>query len=49
MVFVFLNVGAVGTEAQDFVCVYYNRRYLECTWERSAKMSANLQHNLYFW
>nr|XP_046267487.1 interleukin-13 receptor subunit alpha-2 isoform X2 [Scatophagus argus] len=41
--------GVVGTAVQDFVCVYYNMQYVECTWGRSAKMPANSQQNLYFW
>ncbi|XP_076605838.1 interleukin-13 receptor subunit alpha-2 isoform X2 [Chaetodon auriga] len=43
------GTGVVGTAVQDFVCVHYNMKYMECTWRRSAKVSANSQHNLYFW
>lgn len=49
VLFVFLNVGAVGTAAQDFVCVYHNMKYMECSWGRSAKLPANSVQNLYFW
>ncbi|XP_075878216.1 interleukin-13 receptor subunit alpha-2 isoform X2 [Nelusetta ayraudi] len=43
------SAGAVGTEPQNFVCVYYYKKYVECTWERSAKMSVSSQQRLWFW
>ncbi|KAM9348901.1 interleukin-13 receptor subunit alpha-2 [Symphorus nematophorus] len=43
------STGVVGTAVQDFVCVYYNMKYVECTWGRSAKMPTNSWQNLYFW
>lgn len=44
-----LNAGAAGTEAQNFVCVYYYKKYIECTWERSAKTPAGSQQRLWYW
>ncbi|XP_073336216.1 interleukin-13 receptor subunit alpha-2 isoform X2 [Pagrus major] len=43
------STGVAGTAVQDFVCVYHNMKYMECTWGRSPKTPANSQHNLYFW
>ncbi|XP_041808427.1 interleukin-13 receptor subunit alpha-2 isoform X2 [Chelmon rostratus] len=43
------GTGVVGTAVQNVVCVYYNMKYMECTWERSAKMPAKSQQYLYFW
>lgn len=43
-----LNAGAVGTEVQNFVCVYYYQEYMECTWE-SAKNLASSQQRLWYW
>nr|XP_033492603.1 interleukin-13 receptor subunit alpha-2 isoform X2 [Epinephelus lanceolatus] len=44
-----LSTGVVGTAVQDFVCVYHNMRYVECSWGRSPKMPTSSQQNLYFW
>lgn len=49
VLFTFQNLGIVGTEVQDFVCVYHNMNYLECSWGRNPKVSAKSEHNLYFW
>lgn len=49
VLFTFQNLGVVGTEVQDFVCVYHNMNYLECSWGRNPKMSAKSEYNLYFW
>ncbi|XP_036976274.1 interleukin-13 receptor subunit alpha-2 isoform X2 [Acanthopagrus latus] len=43
------STGAAGTAVQDFICVYHNMKYVECTWGRSPKMPASSQHSLYFW
>ncbi|XP_035523210.1 interleukin-13 receptor subunit alpha-2 [Morone saxatilis] len=43
------NTGVVGTAVQDFVCVYHNMNYMMCNWEKSLKMLANSQQNLFFW
>ncbi|XP_054482329.1 interleukin-13 receptor subunit alpha-2 [Anoplopoma fimbria] len=41
--------GVVETAVKDFVCVYHNRKYLECNWERNPNLPANSKQNLYFW
>ncbi|KAM6907300.1 interleukin-13 receptor subunit alpha-2 [Xenentodon cancila] len=41
--------GIMGTEVQDFTCVFYNMEYMECKWKQSPKEPADSQQNLYFW
>ncbi|XP_070773377.1 interleukin-13 receptor subunit alpha-2 isoform X1 [Enoplosus armatus] len=43
------STGVVGTEVQDFACVYHNMKYMECNWRRSPKTPANSHQSLYFW
>ncbi|TNN33658.1 Interleukin-13 receptor subunit alpha-2 [Liparis tanakae] len=43
------GTGVVGTAVQDFACVYYNRKYLECTWGGNPEMPADARQHLYFW
>ncbi|XP_074467402.1 interleukin-13 receptor subunit alpha-2 isoform X2 [Sebastes fasciatus] len=43
------STGIVGTAVQDFVCVYHNRKYMECKWGRSQKMPVYSQQTLFFW
>ncbi|XP_030292877.1 interleukin-13 receptor subunit alpha-2 isoform X2 [Sparus aurata] len=43
------STGVADTAVKDFVCVYHNMKYIECTWGRSPKTPAYSQHNLYFW
>lgn len=43
------GTGVVGTAVQGFACVYYNRKYLECTWGGNPKMPADSRQDLYFW
>lgn len=43
------STGIVGTAVQDFVCVYHNRKDMECKWGRSQKMPAHSQQTLFFW
>lgn len=49
VLFVVLPKGVADTAVKDFVCVYHNMKYIECTWGRSPKTPAYSQHNLYFW
>ncbi|KAG8008157.1 Interleukin-13 receptor subunit alpha-2, partial [Nibea albiflora] len=43
------GTGVVGTEVQDFLCVYHNMKYMECRWRRSPTTPANSLQTLYFW
>ncbi|XP_069002648.1 interleukin-13 receptor subunit alpha-2 isoform X1 [Embiotoca jacksoni] len=43
------STGVVGTEVQDFMCIFHNMEYMDCKWRRCTKMPANSQQNLYFW
>ncbi|XP_010749420.2 interleukin-13 receptor subunit alpha-2 isoform X2 [Larimichthys crocea] len=43
------GTGVVGTEVQDFLCVYQNMKHLECRWRRSPKTPADSLQSFYFW
>ncbi|TKS83967.1 Interleukin-13 receptor subunit alpha-2 [Collichthys lucidus] len=43
------GTGVVGTEVQDFLCVYQNMEHLECRWRPSPKTPAHSLQSLYFW
>ncbi|XP_038565273.1 interleukin-13 receptor subunit alpha-2 isoform X1 [Micropterus salmoides] len=43
------STGVVGTAVQDFVCVYHNMKYMECSWGKGPETPANSQQSLYFW
>ncbi|XP_041750107.1 interleukin-13 receptor subunit alpha-2 isoform X1 [Coregonus clupeaformis] len=39
----------VGSRVQGFGCVFYQKEFMECTWETGLEEPTQSQHSLYFW
>ncbi|KAJ8337935.1 hypothetical protein SKAU_G00369010 [Synaphobranchus kaupii] len=40
-------IGLPGTKIKELSCIFYQREYMDCTWQKKQKTQANYQ--LYFW
>ncbi|XP_014051818.2 interleukin-13 receptor subunit alpha-2 isoform X5 [Salmo salar] len=43
------NTGPVGSRVQGFGCVFYQKEFMECTWETSLEEPTPSQYSLYYW
>ncbi|XP_041707176.2 interleukin-13 receptor subunit alpha-2 isoform X1 [Coregonus clupeaformis] len=43
------NTGTVDSRVQGFVCVFYQKEFMECTWETGLEEPTHSKHSLYFW
>lgn len=41
--------GVAGSKIRDFHCVYYEKEYMECTWDSGPVQPPNSQHYFYYW
>ncbi|XP_062845003.1 interleukin-13 receptor subunit alpha-2 [Trichomycterus rosablanca] len=41
--------GVPGSRIKDFGCVYFNKEYMECTWESGSAEASDSKHYLYYW
>lgn len=41
--------GVADSRIRDFHCVYFNKEYMECTWEPGTVEPVNSKHYLYYW
>ncbi|KAF7688904.1 interleukin-13 receptor subunit alpha-2 [Silurus meridionalis] len=41
--------GVAGSRIRDFHCVYFNKEYMECTWEPGSAEPAGSKRYLYYW
>lgn len=41
--------GPVGSRVQGFGCVFYQKEFMECTWETSLEEPTPSQYSLYYW
>ncbi|TRY57380.1 hypothetical protein DNTS_024961, partial [Danionella cerebrum] len=49
MVYTTEPTGLAESRIRDFHCIYYEREYMECTWESGSVQPPNSQHSLYYW
>ncbi|MCJ8750272.1 hypothetical protein PDJAM_G00260720, partial [Pangasius djambal] len=41
--------GVAGSRIRNFHCVYFNKEYMECTWEPGTVEPTDSKHYLYYW
>ncbi|KAM9440771.1 interleukin-13 receptor subunit alpha-2 [Clarias gariepinus] len=41
--------GVAGSRIEDFQCIYFNKEYMECTWEPGPVKPLNSKYYLYYW
>ncbi|XP_028977105.1 interleukin-13 receptor subunit alpha-2 isoform X1 [Esox lucius] len=41
--------GPVGSRIQDLKCVFYQKTFMECTWQKGSEEPAHSQRSLHFW
>ncbi|KAG7484750.1 hypothetical protein MATL_G00053320 [Megalops atlanticus] len=44
-----LRKGSMGSKVKGLSCIFYQKEYMECTWEKGDKEPPHPQYNLFFW
>ncbi|KAI1898633.1 hypothetical protein AGOR_G00074390 [Albula goreensis] len=44
-----LAVGSSGSKIKDLSCVFYQREYMDCIWEKGHEEPPKVTYHLYFW
>lgn len=43
------HTGVAGSRIRDFHCVYFNKEYMDCTWQAGSTDPPQAKHSLYYW
>uniref|UniRef100_A0A3B1IGI5 Interleukin 13 receptor, alpha 2 n=1 Tax=Astyanax mexicanus TaxID=7994 RepID=A0A3B1IGI5_ASTMX len=43
------HTGVAGSRIRDFHCVYFNKEYMDCTWQPGSADPPQSEHSLYYW